>query len=128
MKSKASRLLALYGLSLVLLGALGWLAGSEGGELRYGLLSCIGAAAVVCSSLLKKDNPEAFTASLTIVGSGLLLSLWFAVQGVVGLIAGKGGVLIETTFFVFTAMFSIVLLPVLVRAWKLYRRFFQLFE
>lgn len=128
MKSKASRLLALYGLSLVLLGALGWLVGGEGSTLRYGLLSCTGAAAMVCSSLMKNDNSDAFTASLTIVGCGLLISLWFAVQGIIGLIAGKGGVLMETVFFVFTAMFSVVLLPLLVRAWKLYRRFFQLFE
>lgn len=128
MKSKASRLVTLYGLSIALLSTLGWAAGSHDTVLRYGLLWCVGAAALVCSFLMKKDTADAFTAAVAVVAAGLLLGLWFAVQGVVGLVAGTSGILMETLFFTCIAAFSLVLLPVLVRAWKLYRRFFRLLE
>lgn len=128
MKSRVARLLSLYGLFLLICGALGLLSDTADELLPSGLTAAVGAAALVCSSMLKKEEAGAFAAAPAIVAAGLLVSVWFALQGWLGVAAEKSGVFFATVLFTLTALFSAILLPTFVKAWKLRRRFHKLFD
>lgn len=128
MTSRASRLLALYGLFALLTGALGFLSEEGGDRIPYVVAAAVGAAAVVCSSMMKKDALGAFAAAPVIAGVGLLAGLWYGVLGWAGVAAERGGVFVSATVFTLIGIFSAVLIPTMIRTWKVQRRFFHLFE
>lgn len=128
MTSRVSRLLSLYGLFLLMCGALGLLSDTASEQLPSGLMAAVGAASVICSSMLKKEEASAFAAAPLIVAAGLLVSVWFALHGWIGVAADKSGIFFATVLFTMTALFSTMLLPTLVRTWKLRQRLYKLFD
>ena len=128
MKSRSSRLLSLFGLFTLLVGALGILSEESNARTPYLVLAAIGAGAIICSSLMRKDSIAAFAAAPAVTASGLLAGLWYGVRGWTGVGQGEAGVFLSAVLFSLVCAFSAVLTPTLLKTWKLQRRFYNLFE
>lgn len=128
MKSRSSRLLSLYGLFSLLVGALGILSEEKGASTPYLVLVAIGAGAIVCSFMMKKDSIGAFATAPAITGFGIAAGLWYGARGWMGVGAGEAGIFLPAVLFSLVCLFSVVLTPALLKTWKLQRRFYNLFE
>ncbi len=128
MKSRSSRLLSLYGLFALLMGALGVLSEEQGASVQYLALAGTGAAAIVCSFSMNRDSIAAFSAAPAITGFGVAMGLWYGVRGWLAVGSGEAGVFLPAVLFSLVCLFSAVLTPTLLKTWKLQRRFYNLFD